>query len=470
MSENQFDLIVIGAGPGGYVAAIRASQLGMKVACVERQYLGGTCLNVGCIPSKALLDSSERYYAAKNHFGRHGINVGQLNIDVARMMARKDDVVKKLTGGVGLLFKKHKIEHIAGTATIAAPGQVTVIAGGSTERSLRAKNILIATGSAPSQIPSLKFDGEFILSSTEGIAIPNVPAKLLVVGAGYIGVELGSVWSRLGSEVTVLEFLDGCLPASDREMALALQRLLEKQGIKFRFNTAAQGAQIDRGKVKVSWKSRQGTESGVEQVDKVLVAVGRRPVTDQLGLERVKIQLDKQGFIPVDARYQTSVPGIFAIGDVIGGIMLAHKAEEEGVACVELMNGVAGHVNYHCCPAVVYTHPELASVGYTEEQARSRLGDDGVKVGKFPFAANGRARAMDETDGFVKIIADAKSDRVLGCHILGAHASDTIAECVAAMEFGTSSEDLARTFHAHPTLPEAIREAALAVDKRVRQM
>jgi dihydrolipoamide dehydrogenase len=470
MNDSQLDLIVIGAGPGGYVAAIRAAQLGMKVACVEREYLGGTCLNVGCIPSKALLDSSERYFTAKNQFARHGINVGQLSVDLPKMLARKDDVVKKLVGGVGSLFKKHKIEHIPGNGMIAAPGEVDIVAAGASRRSVRATNILIATGSAPVELPSLKFDGKFILSSTEGLSIPEIPRKLIVVGAGYIGLELGSVWNRLGSEVLVLEFLDGCLPASDREMASALQKSLEKQGIKFRFKTTAEGAKVENGKVKVAWKSRDGKDGGTEEVDKVLVAVGRRPVTDKLGLDKVGIQLDKKGFIQVDERYQTRVPGIFAIGDVIGGLMLAHKAEEEGVACVERIKGIAGHVNYHCCPAVVYTHPELASVGFTEEEARTKLSDDRIKIGKFPFTANGRARGMDETEGFVKIIADAKTDRIVGCHIIGAHASDTIAECVTAMEFAASSEDLARVFHAHPTLPEAIREAALAVERRARQI
>jgi dihydrolipoamide dehydrogenase len=469
-TDNSFDLIVIGAGPGGYVAAIRAAQLGMKTACVEREYLGGTCLNVGCIPSKALLDSSERFFAAKNHFSHHGITVGQLSLDLPKMLARKDDVVKKLTGGVGMLFRKHKIEHIKGNGTITAPDTVQIVASDAGPRTVRGKRILIATGSAPVQIPSLPFDGKNILSSTEGLSIPQVPKRLLVVGAGYIGVELGSVWNRLGSEVLVLEFLDGCLPASDREMANALQRSLEKQGITFRFNTTAESAKVQGGKVLVTWKARDGSASGTEEVGKVLVAVGRRPVTDKLGLDKVGVQLDKKGFIPVDEHYQTRVPGIYAIGDVIGGVMLAHKAEEEGVVCVEQMNGIAGHVNYHCCPAVVYTHPELASVGYSEEDARKKFGHAGIKVGKFPFTANGRARGMDETEGFVKIIADAKTDRLLGCHILGAHASDTIAECVTAMEFDGSAEDLARIFHAHPTLPEAIREAALNVDKASRQM
>jgi dihydrolipoamide dehydrogenase len=456
MADTDFDLIVIGAGPGGYVAAIRAAQLGMKVACVEREYLGGTCLNVGCIPSKALLDSSERFYAAKNQLARHGIVVGQLSIDLARMMTRKEQVVKALTTGVGSLFRKNKVQHIVGHGTITAPGTVQV-----DRKSYTAKRLLIATGSAPIELPGLKYDGKSILSSTEVLTLTEIPKKLIVVGAGYIGLEMASVWSRLGSDILVLEFLDRCLPPSDAEMASALQKLLEKQGLKFRFGTVAQSAAVENGQVKVTWKS--GDETGIEQVDKVLVCVGRRPVTDKLGLDKIGVTINPKGFIVVDEKYQTNVPGIFAIGDVIGRIMLAHNAEEEGIAAVELMAGKAGHVNYHCCPSVVYTHPELAQVGFTEEQARQR---GPVNIGKFPFIANGRARGMDETDGFVKVIADAKTDRVLGVHILAAHASDVIAEATVAMEFGASSEDIGRSFHAHPTLPEAFKEAALAVEKR----
>lgn len=456
MADTDFDLIVIGAGPGGYVAAIRAAQLGMKVACVEREYLGGTCLNVGCIPSKALLDSSERFYAAKNQLARHGIVVGQLSIDLARMMTRKEQVVKALTTGVGSLFRKNKVQHIVGHGTITAPGTVQV-----DRKSYTAKRLLIATGSAPIELPGLKYDGKSILSSTEVLTLTEIPKKLIVVGAGYIGLEMASVWSRLGSDILVLEFLDRCLPPSDAEMASALQKLLEKQGLKFRFGTVAQSATVENGQVKVTWKS--GDEMGIEQVDKVLVCVGRRPVTDKLGLDKIGVTINPKGFIVVDEKYQTNVPGIFAIGDVIGRIMLAHNAEEEGIAAVELMAGKAGHVNYHCCPSVVYTHPELAQVGFTEEQARQR---GPVNIGKFPFIANGRARGMDETDGFVKVIADAKTDRVLGVHILAAHASDVIAEATVAMEFGASSEDIGRSFHAHPTLPEALKEAALAVEKR----
>ncbi len=419
MPENSksFDLIVIGAGPGGYVAAIRAAQLGMKVACAEREFLGGTCLNIGCIPSKALLDSSERYSSAKHQFARHGIKVGDVSVDLPTMMARKQDVVSKLTGGVGMLFRKNKIEHLKGHGVIASPNVVQVRGSDGVLHSYQTKRILIATGSAPIEIPSLKFDGKNILSSTEALSLTEIPKKMVIVGGGYIGVEMGSVWNRLGTEVLIIEFLERILPPSDMEMALGLQKLLEKQGIKFRFKTGAQGATIENGKVKLSWKSAEASgETGTEEVDKVLVCVGRRPVTDGLGLDKLGVTMDKKGFVTVDSHYQTNVPGIYAIGDVIGGVMLAHKAEEEGVAAVELMAGKFGHVNYPCCPSVVYTHPELAQVGLTEEDAKKQGHE--IAIGKFPFTANGRARGMDETDGFVKIIADAKTDRVLGVHIL----------------------------------------------------
>jgi dihydrolipoamide dehydrogenase len=458
---SSFDLIVIGAGPGGYVAAIRAAQLGMKVGCVEREYLGGTCLNVGCIPSKALLDSSEKYYATKHHLQKHGIDVGDVKLNFAQMMTRKDQVVKSLTGGVGLLFRKNKVEHLAGHGRITAPDTVEVVGADGSPRSYKTKQILIATGSAPIELPGLKFDEKNILSSTGVLALKELPKKMIVVGAGYIGLEMASVWSRLGTEVLVLEFLDRCLPPSDAEMAAALQKMLEKQGLKFRFKTVAESAKVENGKVKVT--TRTGDQTVVEEVDKVLVCVGRKPVTDKLGLDKLGVKMSPKGFVLVDEKYQTNVPGIYAIGDVIGKIMLAHNAEEEGIAAVELLSGKAGHVNYACCPSVVYTHPELAQVGLTEEDARKR---GPVNIGKFPFIANGRAKAMEETEGFVKVIADAKTDRVLGVHILAAHASDMIAEATVAMEFAASSEDIARSFHAHPTLPEALKEAALAVEKR----
>ena len=460
---DSFDLIVIGSGPGGYVAAIRAAQLGMNVACVEREFLGGTCLNIGCIPSKALLDSSHKFHQIKHGLTRQGIKIdGNVGLDLPAMIKFKEDVVQKNTAGVGYLFKKNKIEHVKGHGRIKAPGKVEVVAANASSRTISAKNILIATGSAPIQIPSLPFDGKTIISSTEALALTEVPKRMIVVGGGYIGVEMGSVWSRLDSDVLVLEFMPRILLPSDTEMALALLKLLEKQGLKFRFNTTAQGAEIKNGKAKVNWKS--GEKIGVEEVDKVLVCVGRRPVTDNLGLKELGIQLDAKGFIPVDKNFTTSVPGIYAIGDVIGGIMLAHKAEEEGVAAVEIMAGRHGHVNYHACPSVVYTSPQLAQVGYSEDDAR-KAGHE-IKVGKFPFTANGYARATDETDGFVKVIGDAKSDRLLGVHILSSHAAELIAEATIAMEMAASCEDVARSFHPHPTLEEAIKEAALAVDKQ----
>ncbi len=460
MPDPTFDLIIIGAGPGGYVAAIRAAQLGMKVACVERESLGGTCLNIGCIPSKALLDASERFYDAKHHFARRGIKVSGLELDLPAMMARKDEVVKSLTGGVGMLFRKNKIEHFKGQALIVTPGVVEVRGNDGNAIRHTAKRILIATGSTPIQIPGLAFDSKNILSSTEALSLTEVPKKMIVVGGGYIGLELGSVWSRLGSEVLVLEFLDRILPLSDREMSSALQRLLEKQGIKFRFGTIAESAQVSNGKVEVNYKT--GDTTGVEEVDKVLVCVGRRPVTDGLGLPELGVNVDIKGYISVDANFATNVAGIYAIGDVIGGLMLAHKAEEEGIAAVELMAGRGGFVNYLACPSVIYTHPELAQVGLTEEQATQR---GPVKVGKFPMMANGKAKGMAETDGFVKVIADANTDRILGVHILAAHASDLIGEATVAVEFAASAEDLARSFHAHPTLNEALKEAAMAVEK-----
>jgi len=461
---DTFDLIVIGSGPGGYVAAIKAAQLGFKTACVEREALGGTCLNIGCIPSKAMLHCSQQYHEVKHRVGKHGIKVGEVSLDMPGMVAFKDDVVKKMSAGVGYLLKKNNVTSLKGHGRILSPGSVQVV-NGTASTVYDAKRILIATGSAPIQIPALKFDGKHILSSTEALALMEVPKKMIVVGGGYIGVELGSVWSRLGSEVTVVEFTAGILPPSDREMANALQRMLEKQGIKFKFNTSAQGAEMVDGRVRLSWKN--GDATGVEDVDKVLVSVGRRPVTDNLGAAEVGMEIDAKGFIKVNEKFQTKVPGIYAIGDVIGGIMLAHKAEEEAVAAVEMMAGHAASVNYAACPAVVFTHPELASVGLTEEEAGKR---GAIKIGKCPFAANGRARSIDEIEGFVKVIGDAKTDRLLGVHILGAGAGDMIAEAAVAMEFAGSVDDLARSFHAHPTLPEALKEACLAANKRAKNV
>jgi dihydrolipoamide dehydrogenase len=461
MAETTYDLIVIGAGPGGYVAAIRAAQLGMTVACIDRQFLGGTCLNIGCIPSKALLDSTERLYEAKTKLAHHGIKIEGISVDLATMLGRKDQVVKQLTGGVGYLFKKNKVDSFIGAGRIVSPDTVEVRSAQGTQL-LKGRRILIATGSAPVELPGLPFDGKYVIGSTEALALTEIPKKLLVVGGGYIGLEMGSVWNRLGSEVLVLEFTDGILPLMDNELAGMLQRMLEKQGFKFQFGAAATGAKVKGGKVHVTWKS--GEKTGEEIADKVLVATGRKPVTDGLGLKEAGIALDPKGFVKIDAHFATNVPGIWAIGDVIGGLMLAHKAEEEGIAAVEIMAGRAGHVNYRTVPGVVYTHPELAQVGMTEADAR-REGYE-VRVGKFPFSANGRAKSIDETDGVVKIIGNAKTDRLLGVQILGAHASDMIAECVMAMEMAASVEDVARANHAHPTLPEAVKEAAMAVEKR----
>ena len=466
MPETQFDLIVIGAGPGGYVGAIRAAQLGMKTAIVDKEFLGGTCLNIGCIPSKALLDSTHRLSEAKHQLADHGISTGEIKVDLAKMLARKDAVVKKMVNGVNFLMKKNKIEYFPGAARITGAGTLEVKSAEGT-KTLTAGKLLIATGSAPIQIPSFPFDGKKIISSTEALTLPQAPKRMIVIGAGAIGLEMGSVWNRLGTEVIVLEFLDRILPGMDREMTTQFQRMLEKQGIKFFLSTKAEAAKVVGDKVQVTRVT--GDQTVVEECDIVLVAVGRKSFTASLGLEQVGVEIDKRGFVRVNPHtYESTVPGIYAIGDVIGGLMLAHKAEEEGVACVEMLAGKAGHVNYRACPNVVYTSPELAQVGLTEEDARKERGE--IRVGKFQFLANGRAVAMGEGEGLIKIIGDAKTDRLLGVHVLGPHASDLIAEAVVAMEFASSVEDLARSFHAHPTLPEAMKEAALAVEKRAIHM
>jgi dihydrolipoamide dehydrogenase len=456
---DQFDLIVIGAGPGGYVAAIRAAHLGMKVACVEkRPTLGGTCLNIGCIPSKALLESSELYYLAGKRFEHHGIRAGGLSLDLKQMLARKDEVVKSLTDGVAFLFKKNRITPFQGQGRLTAPGKVSVKGAGGTQ-DLEGKAILLATGSEPAGLPSLPFDGSAIVSSTEALTFDKVPAHLIVVGGGYIGLELGSVWSRLGAKVTVVEFLPRILPQSDAELAGLLQRSLARQGLTFHLDTKVTQGATQGGQVIVN--AHHKGEGVLFQGDKVLVATGRRPYTSGLGLEQVGIAVDeKSGQVPVNEQFQTSVPGIYAIGDLVAGPMLAHKASEEGIALVEYLAGSKSHVNYGTIPSVVYTAPELASVGLTEEQVK-QTGKD-YKVGKFPFQANGRAKCLDETEGLVKVLTDARSDRLLGVHILGPRASELIAECVLAMEYGGSAEDIARTCHAHPTLSEAVAEAARA--------
>ena len=462
---TQFDLIVIGAGPGGYVAAIRAAQLGMKVACVEKgRTLGGTCLNVGCIPSKAMLDSSELYHLAKERFTKHGIKVEGLSLDLGAMLGRKNEVVKGLTDGVSYLFRKNKIEAVFGTARVSSPTSVHVELneGGSVD--LQARQILLATGSEPSGLPFLPFDGRAIVDSTGALNFDRVPEHLVVIGAGYIGLELGSVWKRLGAKVTVLEFLPRIVPLIDHELGALLQKSLVKQGLEFHLETKVTGATVEGDRVTVRAQKKDGSEATFG-CDRVLVAVGRRPYTKGLGLEEVGVVVDpKSGKVSVDGHFRTNVPTISAIGDLIDGPMLAHKAEDEGIACAEILAGKAGHVNYHTIPSVIYTWPELASVGHTEEVAK-QFGLT-YRVGKFPFQANGRAKAMDETEGLVKIMADSVTDRVIGVHIFGPRASEMIAEAVAVMEFAGSAEDIARICHAHPTLSEATREAALAVDGR----
>jgi dihydrolipoamide dehydrogenase len=459
MSEA-FDVIVIGAGPGGYVCAIRAAQLGMKVACVEmRETLGGTCLNVGCIPSKALLQSSEHYEEALHKLVDHGVTVGSVKLDLARMLARKGEVVGANVKGVEFLFRKNKVTWLKGEGSITAPGIVSV-AG----KDYAAKHIVIASGSESIPLPGVEVDEKQIVTSTGGLELASVPKHLVVIGGGYIGLELGSVWRRLGAEVTVVEFLDRLVPSMDLEVGKAFERILAKQGIKTKLKTKVMGAAKSKQGVTLKLEPAAGGATEELTADVVLVAIGRRPYVAGLGLDKVGVALDERGRIKVDGHYATSVPGIYAIGDVIAGPMLAHKAEEEGVALAEMLAGQKPHVNYGAIPGVVYTWPEVASVGETEEQLKAR----GVayKVGKFPFTANGRARAMGDMDGFVKILADKATDKVLGAHIIGPDAGTLIAELALAMEFGASAEDVARTCHAHPSLNEAVKEAALAVDGR----
>jgi dihydrolipoamide dehydrogenase len=457
--SEAFDVIVIGGGPGGYVCAIRAAQLGLKVACVERRAtLGGTCLNIGCIPSKALLQSSEDFEAVSHKFKDHGIIVEGVKLDLARMQARKGEVVTANVKGVEFLFKKNKVTWLKGSGRIASPGKVEV---DGTEHD--AKSIVIATGSESIPLPGIDTDESTIVSSTGALELERVPERLAVIGGGYIGLELGSVWLRLGSQVTVIEYLDRLVPGMDGEIAKTFERVLGKQGMKFRLGTKVTGARRGNDGVTLQLEPAKGGAAEELQADVVLLAIGRRAYTADLGLAELGVALDERGRVIVD-HYATNVPGIYAIGDVIAGPMLAHKAEEEGVALAEILAGQAGHVNYDVIPGVVYTWPEVASIGKTEEG----LKQEGVayNVGKFPFTANGRARAMGETDGFVKILADKRTDRILGAHIIGPDAGTLIAELATAMEFGASAEDVARTCHAHPSLNEAVKEAALAVDGR----
>jgi dihydrolipoamide dehydrogenase len=457
---NTHDVIVIGGGPGGYVAAIRAAQHGLDAACIdENDLLGGTCLRVGCIPSKAMLESSERFDQTRNHLAEHGVKItGSVELDLQAMLDRKARIITTNASGIVSLFKKNKVTHHKGRARIDGPGRVTVTgANGPVE--LKAKHIIIATGSTPATLPGIELDGDRIGTSSEALNYNQVPAHLVVIGGGYIGLEMGSVWRRLGAKVTVLEYLDRILPGLDEEIAAEARKQLTKQGFDFKLGVKVTGAKFDPAK-----KQCVVQAEGIEPItcDRVLMAVGRKPSTSGLGLESLGVQLDKRGFITVDHHYRTNVDGIYAIGDVIGGMMLAHKAEEEGVACADMIATGIGHVGYDAIPAVVFIHPEVASVGKTEEQLR----DAGVvyRKGSFSFRANGRARTLGETEGKVKILADAQTDRVLGVHIIGPRAGDLIAEAAVSMAFGASAQDIAMACHAHPTLAEAIKEAAMAVD------
>jgi dihydrolipoyl dehydrogenase len=459
-----YDLIVIGTGPGGYVCAIRAAQLGMKVAVAERRAThGGTCLNVGCIPSKALLHASERFAEAADGFAAMGIKV-RPELDLAAMQAFKDEGVAGNVQGVEFLLKKNKIEAFHGEGRIAAPGKVEVTGPDGAKQTLAAKSIVIATGSDVAAIPSIAIDEQWIVSSAGALSLAKVPKRLMVIGAGYIGLELGSVWRRLGAQVTVVEMLDRVAPGLDGEVAKQFQRILQKQGIVFKLGTKVLSVDTTANACKVSLEPAGGGARETLDCDVVLVSIGRVPRTQGLGLVELGVNTDNRGRIVVDAHYATSVPGIYAIGDVIEGPMLAHKAEDEGIAVAEILAGQAGHVNYDVIPSVIYTAPEVASVGKTEEELKAA--GIAYKVGKFPFTANGRAKVNRTTEGFVKVLADEATDRVLGVHIIGADAGTMIAEAAVLMEFGGSAEDLARTCHAHPTLNEAVKEAALAADKR----
>ncbi|WP_422004852.1 dihydrolipoyl dehydrogenase [Pyruvatibacter mobilis] len=467
--SDQFDLVVIGAGPGGYVCAIRAAQLGLKVACVEkRATLGGTCLNIGCIPSKALLHASEMYAEATGHMADLGITAKDVTIDLKKMMSFKDEGVDGNTKGIEFLFKKNKVEPVYGTAKIAGAGKVEVALNEGGTRTLEAKNIVIATGSDVMPLPGVEIDEKRIVSSTGALSLPEVPKHLLVVGAGVIGLELGSVWARLGAKVTVVEFLDRIIPGTDAEVAKQFQRVLKKQGFDFKLGTKVTGIEKTKSGLKVSVEPAKGGDGDVIEADYALVAIGRRPYTEGLGLAEAGVEMDERGRVATDAHFKTNVDGIYAIGDAIAGPMLAHKAEDEGVAIAEILAGQSGHVNYDVIPGVIYTAPEVATVGKTEEELKE-AGID-YTVGKFPFSANGRAKVNKQADGFVKVLADSRTDRVLGVHILGMDAGNMIAEAAVAMEFGASADDIARTCHAHPTLSEAVKEAALAVDKRALHM
>jgi dihydrolipoamide dehydrogenase len=463
MSQD-FDVVVIGGGPGGYNAAIRASQLGLKTACVdarETKRFGGTCLNVGCIPSKALLHASEAFEDAEDHFAAMGVNVGKVSLDLKKMLASKDAAVAGLTDGIDYLFKKNAITGFHGRGRIKAPGEV-IVSGEGGEETLRAKSIVIATGSDVLSLPGVEIDEDRIVSSTGALSLPKVPKKMIVVGGGYIGLELGSVWRRLGAEVEVVEYLDRITPGMDAELSKGFMRILKKQGMTFRLSTKVTGIEKTKAGVKVSVEPAAGGQAETLDADVVLIAIGRKPYTEGLGLEAVGIETDERGFIPVGDHWQTSAKGVYAIGDVTPGPMLAHKAEEEAVAVAEVIAGKPGHVDYRIIPGVVYTDPEVATVGLTEEQLKEA--GRAYKAGKFPFTANSRAKTNHETDGFVKVLADAETDEVLGVHMIGTGVGEIIAEACLVMAFGGSSEDIARTCHPHPTRTEALRQAAMGVE------
>ena len=461
---DDFDLIVIGGGPGGYVCAIRAAQLGLKTACVEsRGTLGGTCLNVGCIPSKSLLNLSENFHKAKKDFTKQGIEIEGIKLNIEKMMSNKNKSVQVLTKGVEFLFKKNKVTYIKGKGVLFSKNDIVVYENNK-RTNYKAKNIVIATGSAVVSLPGIEIDEKNIISSTGALSLNEVPNKLAVIGGGYIGLEMGSVWSRLGSEVTVIEYLDHITPGMDREISDEFKKILTKQGIKFKMGSKVNSVKTNGTGILINFTDVKTSKAESLEFDKVLVSVGRKPYTEGLNLTKVGIKKDSKGRIEVNSKLQTSIKNIYAIGDVIKGPMLAHKAEEEGIAVAEILAGQAGHVNYDVIPGVIYTSPEVATVGKTEEQLKEEK--KSYKVGKFPFLANSRAKVNNETDGFVKILADSETDKVLGVHIIGPHCGDMIAEMALAMEFGASAEDIARTCHAHPTHTEAIKEAALAVDKR----
>ena len=459
---EKFDVTVIGGGPGGYVCAIRLSQLGLKTACIEsRGSLGGTCLNVGCIPSKNLLNFSENFHKAKN-FEKIGIEVGEVKFNLDKMMKNKEKAVTVLTKGIEFLFKKNKVTYFKGIGSFKSTNEISILAQGK-ETTIQTEKTIISTGSEPLSLPGMEFDEEKILSSTGALSLSKLPKKMIVVGGGYIGLEMGSVWSRLGTQVEVIEFLDHITPGMDREVSREFEKILKKQGMQFQLNTKVEKITKSKNCVSIDIVDKEKKKNKID-ADVVLISVGRKPHTKGLNLKNVGVQTDEKGRVKVNKNFETNVKNIYAIGDVIKGPMLAHKAEEEGIAVAELIAGQSGHVNYDIIPGVIYTSPEVASVGKTEEQLKANKNN--FKVGKFPFTANSRAKAIDESEGFVKILADSETDKVLGVHIIGPHAGEMIAEMVVAMEFGASSEDIARTCHAHPTFSEAIKEAALSVEKR----